>query len=259
MAKFFYDVSNAPPLFKDFPLINDTYVDGEFLCAGVTDGTNLGSLLSGEGVYVDFAGIKAGALTTEGTLANRNIDEGEVIYNPFGVYLCEYYKPADAITISTIKNVSEALPLPSFACDSSDGQPNCGGGWMYRTTDPGKGELDFITSALVSGSITQITPSQACSTAFTTSSKMIIIYPPFGDYSIDMTDDQIDGTDIDAGGGTEGTDGMAVAIMDNWIQWKGRNLQRLRAATHEHLINLDNLDVQFYSEVCFARSHFLVS
>ena len=256
MAKFVYDVTNAPLLQMDFPLINDTYAEGEFLCLGSTDGTNIGTLKSGEGLYDLFAGVLMDdGITTTGTHSNRNVDEGRVCYNPFGVFRCQVYAPATSISVADAD--AGGTGYPAFTCTNAKGQPDIGGGWMYRTADPGAGELDFIASSAVSGTACTVTLSQSASTAITTSSDFILIYPPFTRQGIDLTATMIDGTDLDSTGGTAGTDGMLVSYMDNWIVYDGIGIQRLRSENHEHLTDLDNKAVKFYSDVCFSPSHFL--
>lgn len=259
MAVFAYDITGAPALEMDFPLINDSYKLGEFLASGITDGTNLGALKSAAGIYDNMVGILCQeAVTTDGTHANKDIDEGRVIYNPYAVYMTEHVQGSTAISISDADAGGDGDP--AFACTSSKGYPNGGGGWVYRTVDPGKGELNYLDTSATSGTLCSLTLVTGETTAFTTNSDVIIIPPPFSDgYAVDLTDVGIDGSDIDAPA-TPGTTGLAVGLMDNWIYRNDFGLVRLRATDHDGLVDLDlaKEQVRLFTEICLAPSHFLL-
>lgn len=257
MATFSYDVTNAPALEMDFPLINDTYALGEWIAQGTTDGTDLGACKSGEGIYDNMIGILADdAITTTGTHTGKNIDEGRVIYNPFGVYMAEYLLTGtDGAVAYTDGTTNTADPVITVA--DGKGHPNLGGGWLYGTADPNAGELRQVQFSAVSGTAMLVTLQGDPSATFTTNSDVQFIFPPFGKYGVDLTATGIDADDLDSGGGTAGTDGLTVTVMDNWIQYKGRPIERLRAAKHEGLTDLDNLSVRFWSELCLSPSHIL--
>lgn len=257
MAKFVYDTSGAPPLEMDFPLINDTYANGEFLACGITDGTNLGALISAEGIYDNMVGILCqAAVTTTGTHANKNIDEGRVIYNPMAVYRTEHI--FDGASDISLTAYTSGTPDMVFTCTDGDGYPNAGGGWVYVTKDASAGSLAVIDSSSVSGTDCTVVLLTAFATDADTNSDIIIIPPPFSDgYSVDLTDVGIDGSDIDAPW-LPGTTGVAIGVMDNWIERTRGVLERLRASRHEGLINLDTNGVKFYTDICLAPSHFLL-
>jgi len=257
MATFAYDATKAPPLEMDFPLINDTYALGEFLACGVTDGTNLGALVSAAGIYDNMVGILCqDATTTTGTHAGKNITEGRVIYNPYAVYMTEH-NTTTGISITDIDAGGDGDP--AFACTSSKGYPNQGGGWVYRNVDAGKGSLHYLSSSAVSGTICSLTLVTTETVSFTTDTDVILIPPPFSDgYAVDLTATGIDGSDIDAPA-TPGTTGLAVGIMDNWIYRNAQGMVRLRATSHDALTDLDlsGEQVRFFTELCLAPSHFL--
>jgi hypothetical protein len=200
MATFSFDVFGAPLMERDFPLINAAYVDGQFLCTGTTDGTNIGTLKSGAGLYVNFVGVLcAGATTTDGTQSGRNVDEARVIFNPGGVYLCEY-DLSTGIAVASVDGTTNAESDPVITVGDGKGHPNLGGGWIYRNVDAGAGELDAVLSSLVSGTANLITLSQVAAALPTTDSYLCPIYPPFTQYGIDITATKIDCTDLDSDG-----------------------------------------------------------
>lgn len=256
MATFAYDFSGAPPLEMDFPLIDDTYATGEFLACGVTDGTNLGALKSAAGIYDNMVGILCNAaVTTTGDHATKNIDEGRVIYNPSGVYRTEHvYDGASDISVAAYS----APPALTFSCTSGKGYPNQGGGWCYVTKDPFAGSLCYVNSSAVSTTTCTVTLMVTPGT-LTSSSDIILIPPPFSDgYAVDLTDVGIDGSDIDAPA-TPGTTGLAIGVMDNWIERTSGVKERLRAWKHDGLADLDTNGVKFYTDITLAPSHFLLA
>jgi len=257
MATFAYDTTGAPPLEMDFPLIDDTYATGEFLACGTTDGTDLGALKSAAGIYASVVGILCDAAqTTTGTHAGKNIDEGRVIYNPMGVYRTQHI--FDGTSDISVTAYTSGTPDLNFTCGSGLGYPNAGGGFIYVTKDAAAGTLAVIDSSSVATTTQTIVLITATATDITTDSDIIIIPPPFSDgYAVQLTDVGIDGSDIDAPA-TPGTTGLAVGLMDNWIERTRGVMERLRPSRHEGLINLDTNGVKFYTDICLAPSHFLL-
>lgn len=257
MATFAYDMGGAPPLEMDFPLIDDTYVQGEFLACGTTDGTDLGALKSAAGIYVSLAGILCDdGITTTGDHSNKNIDEGRVIYNPFAVYRTQHI--FDGTSDISLTAYTSGTPDMDFTCTDGDGYPNAGGGWVYVTKDASAGSLGVIDSSSVSTTTCTVVLITAFATDADTDSDIIIIPPPFSDgWAFDFTDVGIDGSDIDAPW-LPGTTGAAVGLMDNWIQIDRKPIERMRPSKHEGLVDLDLKGVKFFTDLTLAPCHFLL-
>jgi len=246
IMRFHYDLMGGKTLIQQRKGIG-TFYYGAGVCRGATDGTNIGTVIPATGLYANFAGMANEALTTTGTLANANVEDLEVITNPFAVYLVEYDVASTGIAVASFTTLTLG-----FSCTDGKGHPNLGGGYIYRSTDPGAGELNMVDSSSVSTTTCSIVLEDTPTTIPTTDSKFHIIYP-VGPYMIDLGDygRKIDSNDLDSGGGTSGTDGLPVTIIDNYIQYGGEEMQRLVPNLHAELTGLDNKNIHFYADVCF--------
>ena len=248
------DLTGAKPIIRKRKCVAGTYYDGAGVVCGATDGTDIGLVKPATGVYANFVGMCCQALTATGTLTAATTEDLEVIINPYAVYLVEYAVSDTGIAITAF----DTLSITS-TCGSSKGHPNLGGGFVYRSTDPGAGELNMIDSSSVSTTTQTIVLEDTPTTTPTTDSKFHLIYP-VGPYMIDLGDSgrKIDSNDLDSGGGTSGTDGLPVTILENYIQYDGEEMQRITDALHAELTALDDKNVHFYADVCFFPGSWLV-
>ncbi len=251
--RFHYDLTGAVEVVRKMKGIG-TFYAGAGVCCGATDQTNIGTVIPATGLYVNFVGMCNQTKTTTGTLANADVEDIDVIINPYAVYLVEYDVAATGITVGSYTSKS-----PVFANNSGDGHDNLGGGYMYRDGDPGAGELNMIDSCSESGGNTTIVLEDTETTTITTSSTFHLIYP-VGPYMIDLGDSgrKIDSNDLDCGGGDTGTDGLPVTILANYIQYDGIEMMRLEDSLHAEKTGLDDLNVHFFADVCFFPGSWLV-
>lgn len=255
MARYSYDMSGAEPIVRDMPVKADTYVTNEFLSLGIIDGTDKGMLISGDfptGGSQVFAGLCNEPVTTTGTIDAYNLDVLKVVINPYMVMTAEYDLSAGITPLSAT----------TFACTSGAGHPNAGGGWYYRITDPGAGELNLIEDSTVDTTITTLVFADTQTVATTTASRFVII-APVGQYGIACTATKIDADHVDSGYQTAGgLYGYAGTVLGNWIGHDGiAGLQELRwgdPRTHVGLTDLDSMNVAFYGEICLMRSSMFV-
>jgi len=242
------DYSGAPTIVEKMECVAGTYYVGAGVAAGSTDGTDISLVKPATAVNVNFVGMCNEAKVTTGTLQLHTVETIEVIRNPFAVYYVEY-----DITGTGITPAGYSAPSLTFSCTSGLGHPNLGGGYVYRIVDPGAGELNLIKSSAVSSTTCTVTLDDACTTAITTTSRFHLIYPK-GPYMIVLGDSgrKIDSNDLDSGGGTSGTDGLPVTILDNYIGYDGiPDMTPLRAGDHADLTDLDSHNVHFYAAICF--------
>lgn len=259
MGRWMADLTGAEPIIRDMPVKNDTYVAGELLCVGVTDGTDKGILISGDyptGGSKVFAGLCNEPVTTDGTIAAYNIDVAKVIVNPFMVMSVEYDISA-GIAVSGF-----ATNTIAFACSSGIGHPNAGGGWVYRVVDPGAGELNMIKSSSVTTTTCSLVLADTPTTAPTTSSTFVII-APVGQYGMAFTATKVDANAIDSGYTTlSSAYGLGATVLANWIQAANVPLQELRwgdPRTHVGKTGIDDYSPAFYAEICLVRSSMYVA
>jgi len=263
MAIFSRDLSGAPALVMEKPAINDTYVVGEWAADGLTDGTDHGTVITGETAMKGFVGIFNAAATTAGVMASENLDTMPVVCNPFGTYLAEYSQATD------LDVASYSVPNMVFTCSDGIGHPNLGGGWIYRTLAPGAGELDFILSSSVSTTSCTVALANVPTVDPTSSSDFIIIYP-LGQYAAYLGVTNLK-ANIDSGYQTAGgTYGIAANVIENYITTDGRSYEPLRFGgknmaqdvdantrkldkNHVGLTGLNSANVKFYAEICLFR------
>lgn len=245
------------PIVREMPYINGTYVVGQIMAMGLTDGTNLGSLFTGANATDAkwFAGVCQEAVTTTGTVALGSLDAVKTIINPTAFYMI----PVDLSAGITPTNSPSTTSVP-FTCTSAMGHSNAGGSWMYRITDPGAGELNWIESSSHNSSTTCTLVPHTTSVATTTASRFVII-PGVGQRCIPMNATTVDGDAIDvdtsATAQVNNLYAYMAVVIGTYLQSKGRVLQELRTGTprtHVNLTDLDSDSVRFWVEASFAKS-----
>ena len=249
-----YDLTGAEQIIKKMKVVAGTYYNGAGVACGATDGTDIGLIQPATGVYANFVGMSVQNLVATGTLALETTEDLQVVTNPYAVYRIEYDVASTGITVTAF-----TTKTGTNACGSGKGHPNLGGGYLYRIVDPGAGELNMIDSSSVASTEQTWVLEDTPTVDPTTASRIHFIYP-VGPYMIDVGDSgrKIDSNDLDSGGGTSGTDGLPVTILENYIQYDGAPMQRLTDAKHAELTNLDTKNVHFYADVCFFPGSWLV-
>ncbi len=252
--RFHYDLMGAGTIVRKMKAEAGTYYVGAGVVCGDTDGTDIGLVQPATGKYKNFVGMCNQALVASGTLAAATTEDLEVIINPFAVYLVEY-----DITGTGITPLGFTTLTGTNTCGSGLGHDNLGGGYLYRIVDPGAGELNMIDESSVSTTTQTWVLEDTPTVDPTTVSRIHFIYP-VGPYLIDLGDSgrKIDSNDPDTGGGASGTDGLPVTILQNYIQYDGVEMERLVPDKHAEMVNLDNLHVHFYADVCFYPGSWLV-
>jgi len=253
--RFHYDLAGVAPIIRKMKAVAGTYYDGAGVACGVTDGTDIGLIKPAAGVFTKFVGMSSESKVTTGTLALKTVEDIQTIINPYAVYLVEYAVSDTGIAVAGWDAGTKVL---TFACTSGKGHPDLGSGFVYRSTDPGAGELNMIDSSSVSTTTCSVVLESAPTTTPTTSSKFHLIYP-VGRYNIDLCDSgrKIKSNDLDSGGETALTEALPVSILANYIQYDGEEMQRLTDALHAELTALDDKNVHFYADVCFFNGSWL--
>lgn len=250
MARWHYDVCGAEPIYRDMMVAADTYVNGEWATMGLTDGTDRGAIISGNSAILGMVGIFAEGVTTTGTIDLGTFGNAKICINPGAVYLAEYDQSAGITPTAEL----------TFSCTSGKGHPNAGGGWVYRITDPGAGELDLIEDSSVTTTTCSLVISNTETVDITTTSRYILLYP-VGQYCVDLGDTDLDADDVDCGYDTAGGNGMPVNILENYIQNDETPLEPLRMGdpkSHVGLTDLDSKNSKFYADVAVMRGHYQV-
>ena len=239
MAHFAKDLTGQnTAIIRDMFVTNDTYRNGEFMCAGVTDDDNLGSLISveDESAYKGFVGLCNEPIVAAGNSGSSNTDTAKVVINPFGCWMAEY----DTDAISTVTTYGSTTTI-LFACTSDKGYENGGGYWIYRNAGAGDGELNYIQKGDLS--TTTCTLTFATATAATTTSEFIILLRQ-GQVAIPLSYATIDSDELDGGYETGGTYAYPGFCLETYITTDAYTRRPLRCSTDDtkegrHTTNMD--------------------
>lgn len=207
---FVYDLSQAEIVVRDYLAYNATYYYGQALKFGATDGTDLGTVVNagaGTGLWAGMSnegGVNDAGKTLAGTVAAGTSETLKVIVNPNGVYRMQY-DDATKITWASVGDTSI-----TFACASSEGHPNIGGGWAWSYNT---GKLDWIVSSSTSSTTCSLVTVTGTDT---TSTSGILLYPQ-GPYVVELnsTGRKIAAGEVDVGAAK--TNGFNGIIMGNVI------------------------------------------
>ena len=160
---FVYDLSEAEIVVRDMLTAPATYTYGQALKFGVTDGTDLGCMITagaGTGLLAGVSnegGVANAGRVVGGTIAAGTVQTLKCIVNPNAVYRVENMQTTP-MTWGTMNDAYITGPT------SSAGRVDFGGGWAWSYNT---GELDFIVSSATANP-TVYTTVTGTSTASTT-------------------------------------------------------------------------------------------
>jgi len=220
-AKYKYNIDSpgAEPVIKDLPAVNDTYVDGEVLQAGIAEEGGVSSMGVGTGSFIGVCNqgetlpisnqiSQNNGATLTGTQAAGTIETLKVIINPGAVYAIQYDDSAEQTAVSYADTLAT---FPDGA--AATGHPGFGGGWLWSDL----GELDYVVSSALNAGNTEYTLVTGTNTSSATA---IIIYPSGSGitYPIELN---AAATMIAAGEediGVAGTNAVTGIVLENRIE-----------------------------------------
>ena len=205
---FVYDLTEAEIVVRDMPVTNATYTYGQALKYGVTDGTDLGCLVTagaGTGLLAAVSnegGVNNAGKVYAGTVAAGTFGTLKCIVNPGAVYRTENMQTTP-MTWGSAGDTSIVGPA------SSAGRVNFGGGWAWSYNT---GELDFIVSSATANPTTYTTV-----TGTSTSSTTGILIPGPGKQVITLNAGATGIASNLPDVGTAGTNGFDCINMGNIV------------------------------------------
>lgn len=224
---FFKDLTQAEPVYRDFPLKeNTTFTNGCLLRLITTAGSTYADVQAS--TWINTLGLYAGPTKTTSsgsTIALGTSEYGRVIVNPFAVYLAEY----DLSTKVTATNFSTKTITATSEAQAGD--------WFLNqtTTSAAYGELLYIASTSTTASVTAL--STPTVTPGTTDEWVHIHCIGKGQGAAQYARMDLNTTATKMKSGSS-YGGVGIQLIDNHIKSrKSTSLQPLRRATHDNTID----------------------
>lgn len=145
---FFKDLTQAEPVYRDFPLKESTtFTNGSLLRLITTAGATYADVQAS--TWINTLGLYAGPTKTTAagsTIALGTSEYGRVLVNPYAVYLAEY----DATTVVTATNFGTKTITATSEAQAGD--------WFLNasSTSTAYGELLYIASTSTTASVTAL-------------------------------------------------------------------------------------------------------
>jgi hypothetical protein len=224
---FVYDLAEAEIVVRDMLAYNATYLYGQALKFGATDGTDLGTVTSagaGTGLLVGMSnegGINNGGKVLAGTVAAGTSETLKVIVNPNGVYRIQY-DDSSLITWTSVTDTS--IVFTSAAA----GLANAGGGWAWSYNT---GKLDWIVSSSVGGGSTTLVTVTGTDT--TSSTGMVLYSQGKNVVTLESTGTMIDPSITDIG--VAKTNGFNAVVLCNQIVSQTYGVEKLNPANNAYV------------------------
>lgn len=246
------------PVVIDYPFEAGTYVVGQPMALGLSDGNDLNFAITGAAAK-SLAGTAILGICNEGIVSTLDIDDattykssnfGKLCINPGAVYEAE---------IDLTSKIDMASEL-AFTCTSNKGYPHAGGNWIYIVAGAGLGDLLLVEDSSVATTTCTLVLSSAAS-ATTGATTDFVFVPGFGQQTVSFGATKID-SNIDAGSTLTGEYGVAVFVVGSYIRTDAirKRLIGMGGAVGQGLddarTGLNNENVKFFTQfVLGARSH----
>ena len=225
--QFFKDLTQAEPVYRDFPLKdNTTFTNGCLLRLITTAGSTYADVQAS--TWINTLGLYAGPTKTTSsgsTIALGTSEYGRVLVNPYAVYLAEY----DQSTVITATNFATKTITATSEAQAGD--------WVLNVhaSSAAKGELLYIASTSTTASVTALsTPTVTPGTTDTWVHIHCIgkgqLAAQYGRMDLNTT-----ATKMKTG---SSYGGVGVQLIDNHIKSrKSTSLQPLRRASHDNTLD----------------------
>lgn len=236
------------PTYREFPIYGAAadIKEGAVVMAGTTEDTDRGMAIIGTSAahYADAIGVLASihdySVVGDSPIATGKMIWGKVDINPFNTYLCEWDQTASTMLTAASGTTTYAL---------TGWRRTIEGGWLYIVSGAGKGQLRYIKEYANDAPVV----SNAFSPAIVAADKAIAISPPLHALEdLNSTADKLLPASSTAGAVCSGV----ITVLQSFIKYDGRAMEKLDANKHDSLDGLDTLNPKFYSEIFFGDHQF---